>query len=83
MSDVFLLTKPSSNPRTELCLELAERSDDAKLFLLGDGVYSALGKAIQILPADKVYACKEDLLDRDISAKDVSVLGNFYGRIIL
>ena len=40
--DVFLLTKPPFSPRSYLCLNLAARSENARLYLLGDGVYHLL-----------------------------------------
>ncbi len=82
MSDVFLLTKSPSNPRTELCIKLIARTEDATLFLLGDGVYNILGKAIHMLSADKIFACKEDLLARGIDVKGVAIAEDFYGRLV-
>jgi len=35
--DVFLLTKPPFAPGLELCLKLAARSGNARIFLAGDG----------------------------------------------
>jgi tRNA 2-thiouridine synthesizing protein B len=63
-------------------MKLVKRSDDARLFLLGDGVYNILGKATHILPEDKIYACKEDLQARGISAEGVTLPEDFYGTMI-
>jgi len=82
LSDVFLLTKPPSNPRTELCMKMIARSDDAILFLLGDGVYNILRKAAGILPAEKIFVCVEDLQARGINANDVTIQEDFYGRMV-
>jgi tRNA 2-thiouridine synthesizing protein B len=78
LPDVFVLTKPPASPRTELCLKLIERSSDAKLYLIGDGVYNILGKAVHLLPADKIYACQEDMLARGVVPRDVTVPDEFY-----
>ena len=68
--EVFLLTKPPSSQRSELCLSLiariGKRGNTARLYLAGDGVYHLLGENI---PACKVYACKEDLEARGIKAE--------------
>ena len=58
--DIFLLTKPPGSTRAEICLKLLERSADARLYLAGDGVYLLLDK-LDLLPADRVFACQEDL----------------------
>lgn len=80
--DVFLLTKPPFSPRSELCLKLAARSGNAKLYLLGDGVYNLLS-CIQKLPRCTVYACQEDLEARAINGKEkVIVLDNFYSVLV-
>jgi tRNA 2-thiouridine synthesizing protein B len=65
--DVFLLTKPPFSPRSELCLNLAARSGNARLYLAGDGVYHLLAGTAD-LPGCQVYACKEDLEARGITA---------------
>ena len=80
--DVFLLTKPPFNPRSELCLKLAVRSRNARLYLAGDGIYHLLS-GIQKLPGCTVYACQEDLETRAISGREkVIIPGNFYAVFI-
>ena len=80
--DVFLLTKPPFSLRSELCLKLAARSGNAKLYLAGDGVYHLLS-GIQELPGCTVYACQEDLEARAINGKEkVIVPDNFYSVFI-
>ena len=80
--DVFLLTKPSFSPRSELCLKLAARSGKARLYLAGDGVYHLLS-GIEEFSKCEIYACKEDLEARAIKAgKKVTVLDNFYSYFI-
>ena len=81
--DVFLLTKPPFSPRSELCLKLAARSGNAKLYLLGDGVYHLLSN-IQELPGCTVYACHEDLEARAINGKEkVIIPDNFYAVLVV
>lgn len=80
--DIFLLTKPPFNPRSELCLKLASRSGNARLYLAGDGVYHLLS-GIQELPEYTVYACQEDLEARAINGKEkVIIPENFYSAFI-
>jgi tRNA 2-thiouridine synthesizing protein B len=80
--DVFLLTKPPFNPRSELCLKLAARSGNFRLYLSGDGVYHLLN-GIEELPEFRVYACKEDLEARAIKGGDkVTVPDDFYATFI-
>lgn len=68
--DVFLLTKPPFTPRSELCLKLAARSGNARLYLAGDGVYHLLAGTAD-LPGCRVYACKEDMEARGIMTEMV------------
>ncbi|AKB17654.1 sulfurtransferase complex subunit TusB [Methanosarcina sp. WWM596] len=76
--DIFLLTKPPFSPRSELCLKLAARSGNARLYLAGDGVYHLLS-GIEELPGYKVYACQEDLDARAIGDREkVTVPEAFY-----
>jgi tRNA 2-thiouridine synthesizing protein B len=80
--DVFLLTKPPFSPRSDLCLKLAARSENARIYLAGDGVYNLLA-GIEELPGCKVYACQEDIEARAISSKEkVTVPENFYAALI-
>lgn len=84
--DVFLLTKPPLSPGSELCLKLAARSGNARLYLAGDGVYHLLShllSGIEELPGYKVYACQEDLEARAIREKEkVIIPDNFYAAFI-
>ena len=80
--DVFLLTKPPLSPRSELCLKLASRSGNARIYLAGDGVYHLL-TGIEELPEFRIYACKEDLEARAIRAGEkVIVPDDFYAAFI-
>ena len=80
--DLFLLTKPPFSPRSELCLKLASRSGNARIYLAGDGVYHLL-TGIEELPECKVYACKEDLEARAIRAGEkVIVPDDFYAALM-
>lgn len=76
--DLFLLTKPPLNPRSELCLRLASLSENARIYLAGDGVYHLLTR-IEEKPEFRIYACKEDLEARAIKTNEkVLVPENFY-----
>lgn len=80
--DIFFLTKPPFNSRSELCLKLVARSDNYRLYLSGDGVYHLLNR-IEELPDFNVYACKEDLEARAIKGGDkVIVPDDFYATFI-
>jgi tRNA 2-thiouridine synthesizing protein B len=80
--DVFLLTKPPFSPQSEMCLKLAARSGNARLYLAGDGVYH-LYSGIQELPGYIVYACQEDLEARAIKVREkIIVPDNFYAAFI-
>jgi tRNA 2-thiouridine synthesizing protein B len=67
--DVFLLTKPPFSPRSNLCLKMAARSGNAKIYLAGDGVYHLL-VGIEELLGCKVLACQEDLEARAIRSRE-------------
>ncbi len=86
--DVFLLTKTPFSPRSDLCLKLAARSGNAKIYLAGDGVYHLLA-GIEKLPGCKILACQEDLEARAIRSKEeardnekVAVPENFYAALL-
>lgn len=80
--DLFLLTKPPLNTRSELCLKLASRSENARIYLAGDGVYHLLA-GIEEQPEFRIYACKEDLEARAIRAGEkVVVPDDFYTTLI-
>ncbi len=80
--DIFLLTKPPGNPRSELCFKLIARSEASRLYLAGDGVYHLLA-GIEVLPSCGIYACKEDLEARAVrSGKEVTVPEDFYAVLV-
>ena len=80
--DLFPLTKPPLNPRSELCLRLASLSGDARIYLAGDGVYHLL-IGIEEQPEFRIYACKEDLEARAIRpGEKVIVPDDFYAALI-
>lgn len=79
MTEVFLLTKAPSSPRSNLCLKMVGSSDDPTLYLAGDGVYHLLGK----LPSGRKIACKEDVLARGISGLgDAYMPEDFYSQLV-
>jgi tRNA 2-thiouridine synthesizing protein B len=80
---IFLLTKPPQSERARLCFQLIERSKNATLYLVGDGVYSLLGRSIEALPQGSVYACKEDMDARGVQLDETAVsLVNFYEQLV-
>jgi len=82
---IFLLTKTPHSERTKICLRLLAKSQDAVVYLAGDGVYNLLGQgegeAGQIgqgdngqalatsVPSHRILACREDLEARGVSAE--------------
>jgi len=78
--EIFLLTKPPHSDRTKLCLHLVDLSENAVLYLAGDGVYNLLEALfLQVSPKKRVLACKEDLEARGVQAGEgVIVPENFY-----
>ena len=80
---IFLLTKTPNSERTRLCLRLvtSSDSDDAVVYLAGDGVYNLLGQEeagescqagqalASALPGHRIIACREDLEARGVSAE--------------
>ncbi len=81
MADVFLLTKAPRAPRSELCFNLMEHSENAKLYLAGDGVYHLL--SMSGIPAQKTLACREDILARGLPlTDDIAMPDDFYGQLV-
>jgi sulfur relay protein TusB/DsrH len=59
------------------------RSQDARLYLCGDGVYCLLDDLNGLLPSDLILACAEDVTARGISGEIAGiVLQEFYDRLI-
>ncbi len=80
--DVFLLKKPPLSQESELCLKLVVRSGNARIYLVGDGVYHLLS-GIDALPGCRVFACQEDLEARAIRRKGkITIPENFYAAYI-
>jgi tRNA 2-thiouridine synthesizing protein B len=82
--DIFLLTKPPHNKKTELCLSLLRQSKDAILYLAGDGVYNIFEvSSFKFLPSERLIACQEDLEARGISSGDEArVSDDFYRQLV-
>jgi tRNA 2-thiouridine synthesizing protein B len=81
--DVFLLTKPPHSDRARFCLQLMMRSENAVLYLAGDGVYNLLGDAIKVLPRERIFACKEDLEARGVQPGGiVATPSDFYEGLV-
>ena len=82
-SIVFLLTKPPQSERAKLCIQLVERSKNAVLYLVGDGVFNLLNPFFQALPPDRIYACKEDMDARGVQPEDTAIsLVEFYEQLV-
>ena len=79
---VFLLTKPPHSERAKLCFQMMERSKDARLYLVGDGVYNLLGCSTRALPHGRVYACKEDMDARGLQSETAIMLDHFYQDLV-
>ncbi len=80
--DLFLLTKPPLSSKSELCLKLASSSENARLYLVGDGVYHLL-TGIEEQSEFRIYACKEDLEARAIRAREkVIIPDDFYAALV-
>ncbi len=83
MSTVFLLTKPPNHPRAELCFKLIKRSNDARLYLCGDGIYCVLDGLDDLLPLEKIFICKEDMDARGMRPKiATTILDDFYEQLV-
>lgn len=81
--DVFLLTKPPKTDRTRICLQLIARSENAVLYLVGDGVYNLLDDALEALPGGRIFVCKEDLDARGILPGAIAAIPNdFYEKLL-
>jgi tRNA 2-thiouridine synthesizing protein B len=81
--DIFLLTKPPHSDRARLCLRLIAQSEDAVLYLAGDGVYNLLGEAPIALPREGIVACREDLQARGVPAEGrATVPVDFYELLV-
>jgi len=82
--DVFLLTKPQKADRTKLCLQLMARSENAALYLAGDGVYNLLDESLEAIAKGRIFACREDLLARGVQPKvTASILNDFYEILVV
>lgn len=82
-SIVFLLTKPPHSERAKLCIQLIERSKNAVLYLVGDGVFNLLNPSVEALPHDGIYACKEDMDARGVQSEDTAIsVVEFYEQLV-
>jgi sulfur relay protein TusB/DsrH len=80
---VFLLTKPPKSNRARICLQLIKRSENAVLYLVGDGVYNLLDEAFEALPRERIFVCSEDLEARGIQPEGgVAIPSDFYERLV-
>jgi tRNA 2-thiouridine synthesizing protein B len=82
-STVFLLTQPPNSVRAKLCIQLARRSKNAILYLVGDGVFNLLNSSVGVLLPDRIYACKEDMDARGVQPVDTGImLVDFYEQLV-
>jgi sulfur relay protein TusB/DsrH len=86
--DIYLLTKPPKSDLARLCHKLLAQSDDAVLYLAGDGVYNLIDGNIDAfeayaLPRKRIIACKDDMDARGIPISEkVTVPSNFYEQLV-
>ncbi len=81
--DIFLLTKPPHSDRARLCLQLIAQSEDAVLYLAGDGVYNLIGEVSITLPRERIVACQEDMQARGVFAEGkATVPVDFYELLV-
>lgn len=81
--DVFLLTKPPKSDRSRICLQLAARSNNAVLYLTGDGVYNLLDDGFKAIPCEQIFACKEEMEARGVqSGTNAVITRDFYERLL-
>ena len=81
--DIFLLTKPPNHERATLCWKLIAQSENAVLYLAGDGVYNLFCSAINDIPRERILACKEDVEARGVQVEERAiVLIDFYGQMV-
>ena len=77
--EIFLLTKPPHNDRTRLCFKMIESSENAILYLVGDGIYNLMNSSLEVLPWTRIFVCKEDMDARSVQAKGkATILADFY-----
>lgn len=82
MVDIFILTKPPHSDRAKFCQRLIAKSEDAFLYLAGDGVYNLLERSLMDLPPERVLACREDLEARGVQAGDKAIApADFYEQL--
>ena len=67
-----------------LCFQLMEQSENAVLYLAGDGVYNLLDAAsLKALPKECIMVCKEDLEARGVQAEGMATVPeNFYELLV-
>lgn len=81
--DIFLLTKPPTHDRAILCWKLIAQSENAVLYLAGDGVYNLFCSAINYISRERIFVCKEDVEARGVQVeKRVIMLIDFYEHIV-
>ena len=81
--DIFLLTKPPNHDRSILCWKLIAQSENAVLYLAGDGVYNLFCSAIACIIPGKIFVCREDVEARGVQVEERAiVLIDFYEHMV-
>jgi tRNA 2-thiouridine synthesizing protein B len=86
--DIILLTKPPQSDLARLCHKMLAKSDNAVLYLAGDGVYNLFRGSIEAIgaytsPRKRIIACKEDMEARGIPSNEkVTVPSDFFGQLV-
>ncbi len=81
--DIFFLTKPPNHDRARLCWKMISQSKNAVLYLAGDGVYNLFCAAINGIPGENIFVCREDVEARGVQMeKRAIVLSDFYEQMV-
>jgi sulfur relay protein TusB/DsrH len=82
--EIFLLTKPPHSDRAKLCLHLMEHSDNAILYLAGDGVYNLVDAAsLKSSARERILVCKEDLKARGMQAGEKAIVPEDFYKLLV
>lgn len=81
--DIFFLTKPPNHDRARLCWKMISKSKNAVLYLAGDGAYNLFCTAINSIPRENIFVCREDVEARGVQVEERAiVLNDFYDEMI-
>lgn len=82
--NILICTTLPHSDRTKLCLHLMEHSENAVLYLAGDGVYNLLDAAsLKASPNERILACKEDLKARGVQAGERAIVPEDFYKLLV